>query len=68
MKYWGIFCGEKQTGIEYYFSVDKPQTNAFVAFCVLDATARSCFSGRMQENQGLWEFERGFLYQIYTNF
>ena len=21
-----------------------------------------------QENQGLWEFERGFLYQIYTNF
>ena len=27
-------------------------------------TAASCFSGRMQENQGLWEFERGFLYQI----
>lgn len=29
-------------------------------------TARSCFSGRMQENQGFWEIERGFLYQIYT--
>ena len=28
------------------------------------ATAGSCFSERMQENQGLWEFERGFLYQI----
>ena len=29
------------------------------------ATAASRFSGRMQENQGVWEFRRGFLYQIY---
>ncbi|MBR5596336.1 MAG: hypothetical protein IKW30_02895 [Lachnospiraceae bacterium] len=34
------------------------------AFC--GVTARSCFLGRMQENQGLWELRRGFLYQIYT--
>ena len=27
-------------------------------------TAGSCFFGRMQENQELREFERGFLYQI----
>lgn len=29
-------------------------------------TARSCFSERCAENQGLWELERGFLYRIYT--
>ena len=29
-------------------------------------TAASCFSERMQENQGLGEFESGLLYQIYT--
>lgn len=34
--------------------------------CSWFATARSCFSGRMQENQGFWEIEREFLYQIYT--
>ncbi|MGN0429168.1 MAG: hypothetical protein ACI4E2_03795 [Acetatifactor sp.] len=34
----------------------------------LAGTAASCFSGRMQEKQGLWEFKRGILYQIYTNF
>lgn len=28
------------------------------------ATAGSCFSGKRSENQGLWEFEEGFLYQI----
>ena len=27
-------------------------------------TAASCFSGKVQENQGLWNFERGFLCQI----
>ena len=32
--------------------------------CVV--TAGSCFFGRMQEKQGFQEFERGFLYQIYT--
>ena len=56
-----------ETGILYYFIVDKPQTNVFVAFVFFagrDGTARSCFFERMQENQGLWEFERGFLYQI----
>ena len=36
-------------------------------FCYYSfVTARSCFLGRMQENQGLREFEEGFLYQIYT--
>lgn len=29
-------------------------------------TAASCFFGKSQENQGLWELEGGFLYQIYT--
>ena len=29
-------------------------------------TAGSCFSGKGQENQGLGEFEEGFLYQIHT--
>ena len=29
-------------------------------------TAGSCFFGRMQENQGLWELKTEFLYQIYT--
>ena len=56
-----------ETGILYYFIVDKPQTNAFVAFAFFtgrDGTAASCFSGRMQEKQGFREFERGFLYQI----
>ena len=33
-----------------------------------DGTAASCFSGRMQENQGLWDFKTKFLYQIYTRF
>ena len=28
------------------------------------ATAASCFSKRMQENEGVWDFKRGFLYQI----
>ena len=32
MKYWGIFCGRSET-LYRIFSVDKPQTNAFVAFC-----------------------------------
>ena len=56
-----------ETGILYYFIVDKPQTNVFVAFvffCETFVTATSCFSGRMQEKQGFREFERGFLYQI----
>lgn len=30
----------------------------------IGGTAASCFSGRSQENQGVREFERGFLYQI----
>ena len=34
MKYWGIFCGKSET-LYSIFSVDKPQTNAFVAFCFL---------------------------------
>lgn len=36
-----------------------------VSCCV---TAGSCFFERSAENQGLWEFERGFLCRIYTNF
>ena len=56
-----------ETGILYYFIVDKPQTNVFVAFVFFTGrvgTAASCFSGKVLENQGLWDFESGFLYQI----
>lgn len=34
-----------------------------VSCCV---TAGSCFFERSAENQGLWDLEREFLYQIYT--
>lgn len=30
------------------------------------ATAASCDFEEVVENQGLWDLERGFLYQIYT--
>lgn len=43
---------------------EKTKTCKIKLKCSWFATARSCFSGRMQENQVFWEIERGF----YTRF
>ena len=66
MKYWGIFCGRSET-LYRIFSVDKPQTNAFVAFCFLRgemARQQVAFREECRKIKGCGSFKEDF----YTKF
>lgn len=56
-----------ETGILYYFIVDKPQTNVFVAFCFLRgemARQEVAFRKECRKSKGLGRLREGF----YTKF
>ena len=55
----------KKNGLKVYYAIEDELLRwDSLAISVAHITAASCFSEKSQENQGLWEFERGFLYQI----